>query len=66
MYIPHRYNLSRKEQCSGEDTSNFKGVTVPNTKRHHQFNALEMLHKMRWLQNQNDKNDLERYYLYFY
>lgn len=66
MYIPHRYNLCRKEKYSSEDTSNIKEVMVPNTTRHHQFNALEMLHKMRWLQNQNDNNDLERYYLYFY
>jgi len=66
VYILHRCNLSRKEKCSGENTSNIKEVTVCNTKRHHQFDALEMLHKMRWLQNQNDKIGLERYYLYFY
>jgi hypothetical protein len=66
VYIPHRCNLSRKEKCSGEDTSNIKEVTVPTTKQHHQFNALDKMHKMMWLQNQNNKNDLERYYLYFY
>jgi len=66
VYIRHRYNLSRKEKYGSEDTSNIKEVTVPKTTRHHQLNALEMLHKMRWLQNQNDKNVLERYYLYFY
>ena len=66
IYISHRYNLSRKEKYSSEDTSNVKEVTVPNTTLCHQFDALEMLHKMRWLRNQNDKNYLERYYLYFY
>jgi hypothetical protein len=61
MQSPLRYNLSRKQKYNGEDTSSNKGSKVPDTKQHHHLNSLEMLHKMAWLQNQND-NDLERYF----
>jgi hypothetical protein len=55
-----RYNVFRKEKCSEEDTDTNKEVEVPVDTQHRHANALEVFHKMVWLQNRSIHTELGR------